>query len=194
MQNTYGISKSCRDALRRWKENASAGNRTRVTPMATMYSATRPLMLLVGPHQPKQENKCYTCKRPWSYKQLRPQRCCQVAIAQLVARRSHNPKVVSSILTCHTIEAWLLLQNQECANSTPASTQARSLAHQAAINWSRGVTVSTLDSESSDRGSNPRGTLMHIAMHILHLLKLLNKTNLLSNFDLAWEGWVLGQK
>ena len=26
------------------------------------------------------------------------------------------------------------------------------------INWSRGVTVSTLDSESSDRGSNPRGT------------------------------------
>ena len=27
------------------------------------------------------------------------------------------------------------------------------------INWSRGVTVSTLDSESSDRGSNPRGTL-----------------------------------
>ena len=26
--------------------------------------------------------------------------------------------------------------------------------------WSRGVTVSTLDSESSDRGSNPRGTLL----------------------------------
>jgi hypothetical protein len=26
------------------------------------------------------------------------------------------------------------------------------------INWSRGVTASTLDSESSDRGSNPRGT------------------------------------
>ena len=26
------------------------------------------------------------------------------------------------------------------------------------ISWSRGVTVSTLDSESSDRGSNPRGT------------------------------------
>ena len=25
----------------------------------------------------------------------------QVAVAQLVARRSHNPKVVSSILTCH---------------------------------------------------------------------------------------------
>ena len=25
----------------------------------------------------------------------------QVAIAQLAARRSHNPKVVSSILTCH---------------------------------------------------------------------------------------------
>ena len=24
-------------------------------------------------------------------------------------------------------------------------------------NWSRGVTVSTLDSEPSDRGSNPRG-------------------------------------
>ncbi len=27
-------------------------------------------------------------------------------------------------------------------------------------NWSRGVTVSTLDSESSDRGSNPRGTFL----------------------------------
>ena len=26
------------------------------------------------------------------------------------------------------------------------------------ISWSRGVTVSTLDSESSDRGSSPRGT------------------------------------
>ena len=28
--------------------------------------------------------------------------------------------------------------------------------------WSRGVTVSTLDSESSDRGSNPRGTFLCI--------------------------------
>ena len=27
-------------------------------------------------------------------------------------------------------------------------------------NWSRGVTVSTLDSESSDRGSNPHGTFL----------------------------------
>ena len=27
------------------------------------------------------------------------------------------------------------------------------------FNWSRGVTVSILDSESSDRGSNPRETL-----------------------------------
>ena len=26
--------------------------------------------------------------------------------------------------------------------------------------WPRGVTVSTLDSESSDRGSNPRGTCL----------------------------------
>ena len=26
----------------------------------------------------------------------------RVAVAQLVARKSHNPKVVSSILTCHT--------------------------------------------------------------------------------------------
>ena len=31
-------------------------------------------------------------------------------------------------------------------------------------NWSRGVTVSTLDSESSDRGSNPRGTSMPIQL------------------------------
>ena len=30
--------------------------------------------------------------------------------------------------------------------------------------WSRGVTVSTLDSESSDRGSNPRATSMPIQL------------------------------
>ena len=30
------------------RENASAGNRTRVTSMATMYSTTRPLMLDAG--------------------------------------------------------------------------------------------------------------------------------------------------
>ena len=29
-------------------QNASAGNRTRVTSMATMYSTTRPLMLLIA--------------------------------------------------------------------------------------------------------------------------------------------------
>ena len=33
-------------AMRASVDNASAGNRTRVTSMATMYSATRPLMLL----------------------------------------------------------------------------------------------------------------------------------------------------
>ena len=32
------------------------------------------------------------------------------------------------------------------------------------LNWSRGVTVRTLDSESSDRGSNPRGTLAIVVM------------------------------
>ena len=36
--------------------------------------------------------------------------------------------------------------------------------------WSRGVTVSTLDSESSDRGSNPRETL-HDAAVALHLVQ-----------------------
>ena len=30
-------------------------------------------------------------------------------------------------------------------------------------NWPRGVTVSTLDSESSDRGSNPREAFAHFA-------------------------------
>ena len=29
------------------------------------------------------------------------------------------------------------------------------------LGWSRGVTVSTLDSESSDRGSNPREAFLH---------------------------------
>ena len=32
-------------------ESASAGNRTRVTSMATMYSTTRPLMLLLKEHR-----------------------------------------------------------------------------------------------------------------------------------------------
>ena len=39
-----------------------------------------------------------------------------------------------------------------------------------ASSWSRGVTVSTLDSESSDRGSNPRETL-HDAAVALHLVQ-----------------------
>ena len=30
------------------------------------------------------------------------------------------------------------------------------------LKWSRGVTVSTLDSESSDRGSNPRETCLYL--------------------------------
>ena len=33
-----------------------------------------------------------------------------------------------------------------------------------AVNWSRGVTVSTLGSESSDRGSNPRETFLQQQM------------------------------
>ena len=39
---------------------------------------------------------------------------------------------------------------------------------EASINWSRGVMVSSLDSESSDRGSNPRGTLFvrHCVMSV----------------------------
>ena len=39
---------------------------------------------------------------------------------------------------------------------------------EASINWSRGVTVSTLDSESSDRGSNSRGTfcVRHCVMSV----------------------------
>ena len=37
-------------------------------------------------------------------------------------------------------------------------TQAQS----APVIWSRGVTVSTLDSESSDRGSNPRETCLWV--------------------------------
>ena len=36
-------------------------------------------------------------------------------------------------------------------------------AHRSCIHWSYGVTVSTLDSESSDRGSNPRRTLSKFA-------------------------------
>ena len=36
-------------------------------------------------------------------------KCPLVGIAQLVARRSHNPKVVSSILTTHTLTgAWAI--------------------------------------------------------------------------------------
>ena len=39
----WGQSSAC--GLDRRSQNASAGNRARVTSMATMYSATRPLML-----------------------------------------------------------------------------------------------------------------------------------------------------
>ena len=35
------------------------------------------------------------------------------------------------------------------------------------IHWSYGVTVSTLDSESSDRGSNPREAFLVISISIL---------------------------
>ena len=41
------------------------------------------------------EREAMKCRRVASVK--------QVAIAQLAARRSHNPKVVSSILTCHIL-------------------------------------------------------------------------------------------
>ena len=40
----------------------------------------------------------------------------------------------------------------------PGASQAQVTRPVTSISWSRGVTVSTLDSESSDRGSNPRGT------------------------------------
>ena len=39
--------------------------------------------------------------------------------------------------------------------------EARTLVPGQSLTWSRGVTVSTLDSESSDRGSNPREALGH---------------------------------
>ena len=39
---------------------------------------------------------------PVGFEEVRLDRS-RVAIAQLVARRSHNPEVVSSILTCHTL-------------------------------------------------------------------------------------------
>ena len=38
----------------------------------------------------------------------------QVAVAQLAARRSHNPKVVSSILTCHICDLGRDHQLQRC--------------------------------------------------------------------------------
>jgi hypothetical protein len=40
-----------------------------------------------------------------------------------------------------------------CTPNAPACVAAQNAAN---FNWPRGVTVSTLDSESSDRGSNPR--------------------------------------
>ena len=40
-----------------------------------------------------------------------PSRSCHAAIAQLAARRSHNPKVVSSILTCHSMHHPLVAQH-----------------------------------------------------------------------------------
>ena len=43
------LSVSCRGWAEGQKSYASAGNRTRVTSMATMYSTTRPLMLVMPP-------------------------------------------------------------------------------------------------------------------------------------------------
>jgi hypothetical protein len=57
-RDRYNNGKPSLDTPRHQSTNASAGNRTRVTSMATMYSTTRPLMLTqmttaapTGPHQ-----------------------------------------------------------------------------------------------------------------------------------------------
>ena len=52
----------------------------------------------------------------------------------------------------HTARQQARVLSYPCFKMPPAVLQSR---------WSRGVTVSTLDSESSDRGSNPREALQH---------------------------------
>ena len=47
-QHAWDICQPCAHTCSKQAKNASAGNRTRVTSMATMYSTTRPLMLMLA--------------------------------------------------------------------------------------------------------------------------------------------------
>ena len=65
---------------------------------------------------------------------------------------------VISFVLCVFLEhiQWIYAAHTTIAHTKNKATQMPAHKHTICGNWPRGVTVSTLDSESSDRGSNPR--------------------------------------
>ena len=67
--------------------------------------------------------------------------------------KKNNSRSASFFLSSDLAAGW---KNKKKNNS--GASQAQVTRPVTSISWSCGVTVSTLDSDSSDRGSNPRGT------------------------------------
>ena len=169
-------------------QNASAGNRTRVTSMATMYSTTRPLMHVCYTRVCegqclRPESICRPCiclhlfpiriiDRPHQYAVVKRTCTHQARLAQSAERKALNLVVVGSSPTVgvslmrsgeHTSPRLTLMRSCRCQSQRSQhscisfSAAETYLASECPPSiWPRGVTVSTLDSESSDRGSNPR--------------------------------------
>ena len=75
---------------------ASSVASVRLVPWCAQVRQTSPLQAMVSCSVPSRACDVYI--KIWV---LRLSQDTKVAVAQLAARRSHNPKVVSSILTCH---------------------------------------------------------------------------------------------
>ena len=78
-------------------------------------------------------------------------------------KRAENPDAMQQRATQYTSEWSGLLDPTRAARDTPTlghppryANPPKDTPTPQIDNWPRGVTVSTLDSESSDRGSNPR--------------------------------------
>ena len=99
------------------------------------------------------ENEAREIRTPnlliWSQPRYR----CAIAPMELVPRRFTTARVGGKVVK-HTRE---VAQQRKSRVQRPGK---EGKLERVEDNWSRGVTVSTLDSESSDRGSNPRGTFL----------------------------------
>ena len=94
--------------------------------------------------------------------------CCYLLLLLPFCRLAASSMLIACLLAS-TVLLSSFLHGVQPSPACPADSELQHLipsgASQAqvtrpvtSISWSRGVTVSTLDSESSDRGSNPRGT------------------------------------